>query len=166
MFDEPVNGLDPEGILWIRNLMTGLAGEGRTVFVSSHLMSEMENTGLGEISRRQGQHDQALGYAQQALALYREIGDPYGKPQRSTGRGNPAVRRPARAGPDLPHRRAHPPRRTGDRHQRARAHRGLAEAWHVVGQPGTAHQHRQRALKIYSELGVPEAAQTLIGSPR
>src|ERR1051326_2302637 len=44
MFDEPVNGLDPEGILWIRNLMKRLAGEGRTVFVSSHLMSEMENT--------------------------------------------------------------------------------------------------------------------------
>jgi ABC-2 type transport system ATP-binding protein len=44
MFDEPVNGLDPEGILWIRNLMKALAVEGRTVFVSSHLMSEMENT--------------------------------------------------------------------------------------------------------------------------
>jgi ABC-2 type transport system ATP-binding protein len=44
MFDEPVNGLDPEGILWIRNLMKGLAAQGRTVFVSSHLMSEMENT--------------------------------------------------------------------------------------------------------------------------
>src|SRR6201996_26411 len=44
MFDEPVNGLDPEGILWIRNLMKALAAEGRTVFVSSHLMSEMEAT--------------------------------------------------------------------------------------------------------------------------
>ncbi len=44
MFDEPVNGLDPEGIRWIRNLMRGLATEGRTVFVSSHLMSEMQNT--------------------------------------------------------------------------------------------------------------------------
>jgi ABC-2 type transport system ATP-binding protein len=44
MFDEPVNGLDPEGILWIRNLMKSLAAQGRTVFVSSHLMSEMENT--------------------------------------------------------------------------------------------------------------------------
>jgi ABC-2 type transport system ATP-binding protein len=44
MFDEPVNGLDPEGILWIRSLMMSLAAEGRTVFVSSHLMSEMENT--------------------------------------------------------------------------------------------------------------------------
>jgi ABC-2 type transport system ATP-binding protein len=44
MFDEPVNGLDPEGIRWIRLLMRSLAAEGRTVFVSSHLMSEMEHT--------------------------------------------------------------------------------------------------------------------------
>ncbi|WP_426560173.1 ATP-binding cassette domain-containing protein [Angustibacter sp. McL0619] len=44
MFDEPVNGLDPEGILWIRTFMRGLAAEGRTVFVSSHLMSEMSLT--------------------------------------------------------------------------------------------------------------------------
>lgn len=42
MLDEPVNGLDPEGILWIRHLLQGLAREGRTVFVSSHLMSEMQ----------------------------------------------------------------------------------------------------------------------------
>ncbi|AOR32044.1 multidrug ABC transporter ATP-binding protein [Streptomyces fodineus] len=44
MFDEPVNGLDPEGIHWIRNLMKSLAARGRTVFVSSHLMSEMALT--------------------------------------------------------------------------------------------------------------------------
>ncbi|MER7662754.1 ATP-binding cassette domain-containing protein [Streptomyces sp. NPDC096193] len=44
LFDEPVNGLDPEGILWVRNLMKQLAAEGRTVFVSSHLMSEMAVT--------------------------------------------------------------------------------------------------------------------------
>jgi ABC-2 type transport system ATP-binding protein len=44
LFDEPVNGLDPEGIIWIRNLMRSLASEGRTVFVSSHLMSEMALT--------------------------------------------------------------------------------------------------------------------------
>jgi len=44
MFDEPVNGLDPEGILWIRNLMKNLAAQGRTVFVSSHLISEMALT--------------------------------------------------------------------------------------------------------------------------
>jgi ABC-2 type transport system ATP-binding protein len=44
LFDEPVNGLDPEGIVWIRTLMRALAAEGRTVFVSSHLMSEMAIT--------------------------------------------------------------------------------------------------------------------------
>ncbi|WP_035849623.1 ATP-binding cassette domain-containing protein [Kitasatospora azatica] len=44
ILDEPVNGLDPEGILWIRNLLKSLAAEGRTVLVSSHLMSEMALT--------------------------------------------------------------------------------------------------------------------------
>lgn len=44
MFDEPVNGLDPEGIRWVRTLMRDLAAEGRTVFVSSHLLAEMANT--------------------------------------------------------------------------------------------------------------------------
>jgi ABC-2 type transport system ATP-binding protein len=44
LFDEPVNGLDPEGIRWVRELLRDLAGEGRTVLVSSHLMSEMEDT--------------------------------------------------------------------------------------------------------------------------
>ncbi|KAB8189833.1 ATP-binding cassette domain-containing protein [Nonomuraea phyllanthi] len=44
MFDEPVNGLDPDGVRWVRGLMRSLAAEGRTVFVSSHLMSEMQLT--------------------------------------------------------------------------------------------------------------------------
>ncbi|KAA0086800.1 ATP-binding cassette domain-containing protein [Mycolicibacterium sp. P9-64] len=44
LFDEPVNGLDPEGIRWVRTLMRALAAEGRTVFVSSHLLAEMANT--------------------------------------------------------------------------------------------------------------------------
>ena len=44
IFDEPVNGLDPEGVLWVRHLVRGLAAEGRTVFISSHLMSEMAVT--------------------------------------------------------------------------------------------------------------------------
>jgi ABC-2 type transport system ATP-binding protein len=44
LFDEPVNGLDPEGIRWVRTLCKKLAGEGRTVFVSSHLMAEMALT--------------------------------------------------------------------------------------------------------------------------
>ncbi|MCC5575654.1 ATP-binding cassette domain-containing protein [Microtetraspora sp. AC03309] len=44
MFDEPVNGLDPDGVRWVRDLMRSLAEQGRTVFVSSHLMSEMQLT--------------------------------------------------------------------------------------------------------------------------
>ncbi|GHG54850.1 multidrug ABC transporter ATP-binding protein [Sinomonas cellulolyticus] len=44
ILDEPVNGLDPEGVLWVRNLVKHLASEGRTVFLSSHLMSEMSQT--------------------------------------------------------------------------------------------------------------------------
>ena len=44
IFDEPINGLDPEGILWVRKLLQSLAAEGRTVLVSSHLMSEMALT--------------------------------------------------------------------------------------------------------------------------
>ena len=60
LFDEPVNGLDPEGIRWIRNLMKSLAAEGRTVFVSSHLMSEMENTADHLLVDRPGQADRRL----------------------------------------------------------------------------------------------------------
>jgi ABC-2 type transport system ATP-binding protein len=44
ILDEPVNGLDPDGIRWIRHLLRRLAGEGRTIFLSSHLMSEMSVT--------------------------------------------------------------------------------------------------------------------------
>jgi ABC-2 type transport system ATP-binding protein len=47
LFDEPVNGLDPEGVLWVRTLLKSLAAEGRTVLVSSHLMSEMAITADG-----------------------------------------------------------------------------------------------------------------------
>ena len=42
--DEPVNGLDPEGVTWMRNTIRALAGEGRSVLVSSHLLSEMQLT--------------------------------------------------------------------------------------------------------------------------
>ncbi|WP_037817893.1 ABC transporter ATP-binding protein [Streptomyces sp. NRRL B-12105] len=63
LFDEPVNGLDPEGILWVRNLMKSLAAEGRTVFVSSHLMSEMALTAdhLVVIGRGQLLADMSVG---------------------------------------------------------------------------------------------------------
>jgi len=55
LFDEPVNGLDPEGILWVRTLLQGLAAEGRTIFVSSHLMSEMALTATNLVVIGRGQ---------------------------------------------------------------------------------------------------------------
>src|SRR5262249_8040253 len=54
LLDEPVNGLDPEGIRWIRDLLRSLAGQGRTVFVSSHLISEMTLTAEHLVVIRQG----------------------------------------------------------------------------------------------------------------
>jgi len=64
ILDEPVNGLDPDGILWIRNLLKDLAQEGRTIFLSSHLMSEMELTaehliviGKGQILADMSMHE-------------------------------------------------------------------------------------------------------------
>ena len=44
ILDEPANGLDPEGVKWLRGLLRGLAGEGRTIFVSSHLLTEVTQT--------------------------------------------------------------------------------------------------------------------------
>ncbi len=64
ILDEPVNGLDPDGVRWVRNLLRGLAEEGRTVFLSSHLMSEMALTadhvivvGKGALLRDQSMAD-------------------------------------------------------------------------------------------------------------
>ncbi len=75
--DEPVNGLDPEGIHWIRGLLRGLAAEGRTVFVSSHLMSEMALTadhlvviGRGRLLADAG-IDEVLGDSGQAYTRVR-----------------------------------------------------------------------------------------------
>ena len=71
IFDEPVNGLDPEGVTWVRQLCRHLAGEGRTVFLSSHLMSEMAQTadhlivlGRGRVLADQPLRDVISGAAQ------------------------------------------------------------------------------------------------------
>jgi ABC-2 type transport system ATP-binding protein len=84
LFDEPVNGLDPEGIQWVRNFMKALAREGRAVLVSSHLMSEMAltadhllvigrgkliaDTGMQEFIRRSGGHVRVRSPRQTELA--------------------------------------------------------------------------------------------------
>ncbi|MFI9365683.1 ATP-binding cassette domain-containing protein [Kitasatospora sp. NPDC053057] len=63
LFDEPLNGLDPEGVLWVRGLFRRLAAQGRTVFVSSHMMAEMEHTAdrLVVIGRGRLIADESLG---------------------------------------------------------------------------------------------------------
>ena len=76
MLDEPINGLDPEGILWVRNLLKGLAAEGKTVFVSSHLMSEMSLTaehliviGKGELIADVGVREMIRGASQSSVRV-------------------------------------------------------------------------------------------------
>ena len=91
LFDEPVNGLDPEGIRWIRNLMKSLAAQGRVVFVSSHLISEMAltadrlivigagrllaDTTVAELAARSASLEDAFLELTGATAQYRASGD-------------------------------------------------------------------------------------------
>src|SRR5208283_4459244 len=60
LLDEPVNGLDPEGIRWIRNLLKNLAAHGRTVLVSSHLISEVAQTAVAELAARSSSLEEAF----------------------------------------------------------------------------------------------------------
>lgn len=76
MFDEPINGMDPEGVLWVRRLFRRLAAEGRTVFLSSHLMSEMEQTadqlvviGQGRLIAAESVRDFAARSTRQAVVV-------------------------------------------------------------------------------------------------
>jgi ABC-2 type transport system ATP-binding protein len=82
LFDEPVNGLDPEGVRWLRGLLRDLAAQGRTVFVSSHLMSEMANT---------AEHLVVIGrgrlIAAESLAAFAARGSQAGVTVRSTDPG-------------------------------------------------------------------------------
>ncbi len=89
MLDEPVNGLDPEGILWMRHLLKDLAKEGRTVFVSSHLMSEMALTadhliviGRGRVIADTSTKD----FVQQASGNVVRVRSPAGDPARRAAR--------------------------------------------------------------------------------
>ena len=113
MLDEPVNGLDPEGIQWIRTLLKGLAAEGRAVFVSSHLMSEMALTadhliviGRGRLIADASVADFLAGASKPLVHVRSPQGDEL-RERRSRG---PASRsRPIEPGlleVDRPHRRA------------------------------------------------------------
>ena len=116
LLDEPVNGLDPEGVLWIRNLMKHLAGQGRTILVSSHLMNEMAVTADHLIVIGRGRLHRGLEHERGDLPGHREVGPrpharpgPAGRPDRGRrrhrdqGRGpGRAVRRPERAAASWP----------------------------------------------------------------
>jgi ABC-2 type transport system ATP-binding protein len=73
ILDEPVNGLDPEGILWIRNLLKSLAAEGRTIFVSSHLMSEMAQTASHLVVIGRGRLIADIGVAELTQMASRDV---------------------------------------------------------------------------------------------
>lgn len=77
LFDEPLNGLDAEGVLWVRGLFRRLAGEGRAVFVSSHMMGEMEHTadqlivvGRGELIAEQSLADFSAAGARLSVLVH------------------------------------------------------------------------------------------------
>ncbi len=123
MFDEPVNGLDPEGILWIRNLMKALASEGRTVFVSSHLMSEMENTA-----------DHLIVIGKGKLIAATSMKEFVARSLRCVGAGTHAVGGPARPG-DLGRRRDH-------RHRRRRRDRGARHVHRADRRPRLPRGHQ------------------------
>lgn len=108
MFDEPINGMDPEGVFWVRRLFRRLAAEGRTVFLSSHLMSEMENTAdqlvvigrgrliaaesVGDFAARSGCRSVVVGSPQAAaLAAVLTAAGAAVEPQASTGTAKLAV---------------------------------------------------------------------------
>jgi ABC-2 type transport system ATP-binding protein len=101
MFDEPINGLDPEGIVWVRQMMRALAAEGRTVFVSSHLMSEMAITadhlvviGRGHLIAEASVSDFIDSSSQQSVRVRSPQGDALAERLRQAG----ATVRPAPEG--------------------------------------------------------------------
>ena len=104
MLDEPVNGLDPEGILWVRNLLKGLAAEGRTVFVSSHLMGEMALTadqliviGRGRLIRDESTEDFIASASAQSVRVRSPQAEAAAQPS-SSGPGSPSRVRGRRTG--------------------------------------------------------------------
>jgi tetratricopeptide (TPR) repeat protein/transcriptional regulator with XRE-family HTH domain len=111
---------------------------------------------LGAVRTQQSRYEEAVDYNQQAVALFRQTGDRAGESEALNGAGETllASGQPAQARP-LYSAALTLARRTGERYQQARAHQGLAGTCQAAGQPGRARQHRQQALDIYLDLGVP-----------
>ena len=165
MFDEPVNGLDPEGIRWIRELMRSLAAEGRTVLVSSHLMSEMALTadhliviGRGRLiadTDVAGFLRRAAGGRAGALAGRRPAGARCWPPVAPASGRRPAARSPSPGSP--------PPTSAAGRrarHPGARADRATA-----VAGGGVPDDHRGRR-RVPDRAGGWTAGRAVTGIPR
>jgi tetratricopeptide (TPR) repeat protein len=124
------------------------------IYLQAHAL-----TGLGQVSHHQGQHAQAAEYYSQALNLFQQAGSRGGETEALNGAAEALLATgQADQACDCHTTALILAVETGNRYQQARAHRGLAGACHAVGQPGEAHQHWQHALDIYTDLGVPEAA--------
>jgi tetratricopeptide (TPR) repeat protein/transcriptional regulator with XRE-family HTH domain len=116
--------------------------------------------GLGQVSRWLGNHTEAHAYYQQALHQFQEIGYLCSQAEALNGAGEAllALGQPEKARTCLTEALTLA-EQTGYRYQQARAHHGLADACHATDQLEQARQHRQHALDMYTDLGVPEAAE-------
>jgi tetratricopeptide (TPR) repeat protein len=115
---------------------------------------------LGEVSHCQGNHDRAYGYYQHALARFEEKGDLCSQAEALNGTGEALLATGQHQEARTRFTKALTlAERTGYRYQQAHAHRGLADVCNATGEPEQARQHWQHALDIYTDLGVPEAAE-------
>ena len=146
ILDEPANGLDPAGIVEVRELLRSLGAEGRTIFVSSHILSEVQQTAdhVAIVAQGQAGHGRAGGRGagdRPGRGLLVKLGDLRGRPSRARGGGRPGCRcagdalrvdvPPEQSGARQPHARRGrslrdraPPRRGRSRDRVPRAHEG------------------------------------------
>jgi DNA-binding SARP family transcriptional activator/Tfp pilus assembly protein PilF len=117
-------------------------------------------TRLGDVESRLGRHDEAVGRHRQALALFREIGDQAGEATALNSLGETLLAAGQSVGVCTQHTFALGlASQIGDKYEQARAHHGLARGYQATGEPARAHRHWQQALRLFAELGAPEAEQ-------
>jgi DNA-binding SARP family transcriptional activator/Flp pilus assembly protein TadD len=119
--------------------------------------------GLGAIDLKKGRYQRAADHHRQALAVFRETGNRAGEAEALNGMGEAFVA--DGRGDDARARHAEAlglASQIGDKYQQARAHNGLGHAQHITGDPRRSRYHWERALTLYTELGVPEADEVRV----